>query len=34
MKVTAKHNERIEKMTFASIYPSYINKIEKKERSK
>ena len=34
MKVTAKHNERIAKTTFASIYPLYINKVEKKGRSK
>ena len=31
MKVTA---ERIAKTTFASIYPLYINKVEKKGRSK
>ena len=34
MKVTAKHNERIAKMTFASVYPLYVNKVEKKGRSK
>ena len=32
MKPTAKHNERIERMTFASVYPHYVNKIEKKGR--
>jgi hypothetical protein len=34
MKVTAKHNERIAKMTFASVYPHYDNKVEKKGRTK
>jgi hypothetical protein len=34
MKVTAKHNERIAKMTFASVYPHYITKVEKKGRTK
>jgi len=34
MKVTAKHNERISKMTFASVYPHYVTKIEKKNRTK
>jgi len=34
MKVTAKHNERIAKMTFASVYPHYVNKVEKKGRTK
>lgn len=33
MKVTAKHNDRIAKMTFASVYPHYITKVEKKGRS-
>ena len=33
MKVTAKHNERMAKMTFASVYPHYITKVEKKGRS-
>ena len=32
MKTTAKHNERIAGMTFASVYPHYVNKIEKKGR--
>ena len=32
MKPTAKHNERIASMTFASVYPHYVNKIEKKGR--
>ena len=34
MKVTVKHNERIANMTFASVYPHYINKVEKKGRTK
>lgn len=34
MKETAKHNERIANMTFASVYPHYLNKIEKKGRTK
>lgn len=34
MKVTPEHNERIAKMTFSSVYPHYVAKIEKKGRSK
>ncbi len=34
MKVTAEHNERIAKMTFGSVYPHYITKVEKKGRTK
>ncbi|GAB4338359.1 MAG: DUF2200 domain-containing protein [Calditrichia bacterium] len=34
MKVTAEQNERIAKMTFASVYPHYLAKIEKKGRTK
>ena len=34
MKVTPEHNERIAKMTFGSVYPHYVTKIEKKGRSK
>ena len=34
MKITTKHNERIEKMTFASVYPHYVTKVEKKGRTK
>ncbi len=34
MKTTPEHNERIAKMTFASVYPHYVTKIEKKGRSK
>lgn len=33
MKVTPEHNERIAKMTFASVYPHYIKKIERKGRT-
>ncbi|HKJ06586.1 MAG TPA: DUF2200 domain-containing protein [Flavobacteriaceae bacterium] len=34
MKTTPKHNERIAKMTFASVYPHYLTKVEKKGRNK
>ena len=34
MKTSDKHNERIAKMTFASVYPMYIAKVEKKGRTK
>lgn len=34
MKVTDKHNERIANMTFGAVYPHYVNKVEKKGRSK
>ena len=34
MKVTAEHNDRMAKMTFASVYPHYITKVEKKGRTK
>jgi len=34
MKVTPEHNESIAKMTFASVYPHYIAKVEKKGRTK
>src|SRR5215203_4444553 len=34
MKITDAHNQRIAKMTFASIYPMYIEKVEKKGRTK
>ncbi|TYQ00005.1 hypothetical protein C7447_101613 [Tenacibaculum adriaticum] len=30
---TDKHNERIASMTFASVYPHYITKVEKKGRT-
>jgi hypothetical protein len=32
MKTTPEHNERFAKMTFAEVYPHYINKIERKGR--
>jgi hypothetical protein len=34
MTTTTEHNERIAKMTFASVYPHYITKVEKKGRTK
>ena len=34
MKTTPGHNERIAKMTFASVYPHYIKKVECKGRTK
>lgn len=34
MKTTAKHDERMAKMTFASVYPHYVTKVEKKGRTK
>lgn len=34
MKPTTEHNERIAKMTFASVYPHYVTKVEKKGRTK
>ncbi|WP_411768281.1 DUF2200 domain-containing protein [Winogradskyella sp. A3E31] len=34
MKTTPKHNERVANMTFASVYPHYITKVEKKGRTK
>ncbi len=34
MNSTDKHNERIAKMTFASVYPHYLEKVEKKGRTK
>ncbi len=34
MNITPEHNERIAKMTFASVYPHYITKVEKKGRTK
>ncbi|MAP54464.1 DUF2200 domain-containing protein [Altibacter sp.] len=34
MKVTAEKNEQIGKMTFASVYPHYINRLEKNGRTK
>jgi hypothetical protein len=34
MKVTAEKNEKVAKMTFASVYPHYINRLEKNGRTK
>ncbi|MEG0916078.1 MAG: DUF2200 domain-containing protein [Myroides sp.] len=34
MKETDKHNERIAKMIFASVYPHYVTKVESKGRTK
>lgn len=34
MKTTDKHNERIAKMIFGSVYPMYIQKVESKGRTK
>ena len=34
MKNTSAHNQRIAKMTFASVYPMYVAKVEKKGRTK
>ena len=34
MSDTSHHDERIAKMTFASVYPHYLTKVEKKGRSK
>ncbi len=33
MTTTKEHDERIAKMTFASVYPHYITKVEKKGRT-
>ena len=34
MKTSANHDERIANMTFASVYPHYVAKVEKKGRTK
>lgn len=34
MKTTPEHNKRIETMTFSSVFPHYITKVEKKGRTK
>lgn len=34
MTITPKHNERMAKMTFSSVYPHYITKLERKGRTK
>lgn len=33
MKETEKHNERVAKITFSSVYPHYITKVENKGRT-
>ncbi|RZL48145.1 MAG: DUF2200 domain-containing protein [Pedobacter sp.] len=33
MNVTPEHNEKIARMTFSSVYPHYVTKIEKKGRT-
>lgn len=33
MQITDKHNERIAKMTFASVYPHYVTKVVSKGRT-
>lgn len=33
MNTTSKHDEKIAKLTFASVYPQYITKVEKKGRT-
>lgn len=33
MKETEKHNERIAKLTFASVYPHYLTKVQSKGRT-
>ena len=32
--MTADHDDRMAKMTFASVYPLYVNKVERKARTK
>jgi hypothetical protein len=34
MKVSPEHNEGIAKMTYSSVYPHYLSKVEKKGRTK
>ena len=34
MKTTPEHNERVAKLTFASVYPHYVKKVERKGRTK
>ena len=34
MKVTPEHNKRVAELKFASVYPHYITKVEKKGRTK
>ncbi|MCC5938154.1 MAG: DUF2200 domain-containing protein [Lunatimonas sp.] len=34
MKTTPEHDERMAKMTFATVYPHYVTKVERKGRTK
>ena len=34
MRTTSEHHERMAKMTFASVYPHYVTKVESKGRTK
>ena len=34
MNITDEHKERMAKMTFATVYPLYVNKVERKGRTK
>ena len=34
MSTTPEHDERIAKLIFASVYPHYVTKVEKKGRTK
>jgi len=34
MKTTPEHNERMANMTFSSVFPHYVTKVEKKGRTK
>lgn len=34
MKISDSHHQRIAKMTFASVYPMYLEKVQKKGRTK
>lgn len=34
MNTTPEHDERIARMTFASVFPHYVNKVERKGRSR
>lgn len=34
MKTTPEHNERVANMTFSSVFPHYLTKVEKKGRTK
>lgn len=34
MKTTPEHNQKIARLSFASVYPHYINKVERKGKTK